>query len=107
MDDLQAKTSPLYKVDQGDGMTKVNIHEAKTNFSRLVERALAGEEIVIARGGKPLLKLVPLEGAGAARPIGLHRRTVLDDFERRSLEPLTDADLAAWERPELAGDGLE
>ena len=87
-------------------MAKVNIHEAKTNFSRLVERALAGEEIVIARGGKPLLKLVLLEGAGAARPIGLHRRAVGDDFERRSLEPLTGEDLEAWERPELGGDGI-
>jgi prevent-host-death family protein len=38
----------------------VNMHEAKTSLSRLVERALAGEEIVIARNGKPLVKLVPV-----------------------------------------------
>jgi prevent-host-death family protein len=38
----------------------VNIHHAKTHFSRLVERAAAGEEIIIARGGKPVAKLVPL-----------------------------------------------
>ena len=87
-------------------MAKVNIHVAKTNFSLIVVRALAGEEFFIARGGKPLLKLVPLEGAGAARPIGLHRRAVSDDFERRSLEPLTGEDLEAWERLELGGDGL-
>lgn len=40
-------------------MTIVNIHEAKTNFSKIVNKALQGEEIVIARGGKPLIKLTP------------------------------------------------
>ena len=39
----------------------VNMHEAKTSLSRLVERALAGEEVVIARKGEPLVKLVPIE----------------------------------------------
>ena len=85
-------------------MTKVNIHEAKTNFSKLVERALEGEEIVIARSGKPLLKLVPLEGPGALRPVGLHRQTVGDDFETRSLAPLLEDELAVWERPDLLSD---
>ncbi len=85
-------------------MTKVNIHEAKTNFSKLIERALAGEEIVIAKSGKPLLKLVPLEGPGALRPMGLHRQTVGNDFEKRSLEPLPNDELTAWERPDLLSD---
>lgn len=39
----------------------VNIHEAKTHFSRLVQRAAAGEEIVIAKAGVPVAKLVPYE----------------------------------------------
>jgi len=39
----------------------VNMHQAKTSLSRLVERALAGDEIVIARNGEPLVKLVPVE----------------------------------------------
>lgn len=39
----------------------VNIHEAKTHFSRLVQRAAAGEEIVIAKAGVPLAKLVPYD----------------------------------------------
>ncbi len=43
-------------------MQPVNIHEAKTNLSRLVERAEQGEEIVIARAGKPVAKLVPFDG---------------------------------------------
>jgi prevent-host-death family protein len=38
----------------------VNMHQAKTSLSRLVERALAGEEVVIARNGEPLMKLVPV-----------------------------------------------
>jgi prevent-host-death family protein len=41
-------------------MTTVNIHAAKTHLSRLVERASGGEEIIIARAGKPLARLVPL-----------------------------------------------
>ncbi len=40
---------------------QVNIHEAKTHLSRLVERAAAGEEIVIAKAGEPRARLVPLE----------------------------------------------
>ena len=38
----------------------VNMHEAKTHFSKLVERALAGEDIVVARAGKPCVRLVPV-----------------------------------------------
>jgi prevent-host-death family protein len=41
-------------------MQTVNVHAAKTHFSRLVDRAAAGEEIIIAKGGKPIAKLVPL-----------------------------------------------
>jgi len=40
-------------------MQLVNIHEAKTTFSRLINQALNGEEIIIARGGKPLIRLTP------------------------------------------------
>jgi prevent-host-death family protein len=47
--------------------TQVNMHEAKTHLSRLVERAAAGEEIVIARAGKPVAKLVPVT-SGEPRP---------------------------------------
>lgn len=51
-------------------MSTVNIHDAKTHFSRLVDRAAAGEEIVIARSGKPVARLVPLEGAPRRRQLG-------------------------------------
>lgn len=48
-------------------MKPINIHEAKTHLSRLIERVEAGEEFVIARAGKPAARLVPLERVG--RPI--------------------------------------
>lgn len=41
-------------------MTKANVHEAKTNLSKLIEQALNGEEVVIAKAGKPLVRLVPV-----------------------------------------------
>lgn len=42
---------------------QVNMHQAKTHLSRLVERAAAGEEVVIAKAGKPVAKLVPVNGS--------------------------------------------
>jgi prevent-host-death family protein len=42
-------------------MTTVNMHEAKTHLSRLVEQAARGETVVIAKAGKPLVKLVPVD----------------------------------------------
>ena len=49
-------------------MPTVNIHEAKTHLSRLVERAARGETIVIAKAGRPMVKLVPLGSAKATKP---------------------------------------
>jgi prevent-host-death family protein len=49
----------------------VNMHEAKTQLSRLVERAEAGEEVLIARNGKVAAKLVSLEHSSGRRPLGL------------------------------------
>ncbi len=48
-------------------MSVVNVHEAKTHLSRLIERALAGEPQIIGKAGKPLVKLVRLEAPDAAR----------------------------------------
>jgi prevent-host-death family protein len=42
-------------------MTEVGVHEAKTHFSKLLERAVAGEDIVITRSGEPLVRLVPVQ----------------------------------------------
>lgn len=52
-------------------MKQMNIHQAKTELSKLVERAEAGEQIVIARAGKPAAKLVPLSTARGRRRLGL------------------------------------
>ena len=49
---------------------QVNIHEAKTHLSRLVERAAAGEEIVIAKAGKPVARLTPLPAVPQRRKFG-------------------------------------
>lgn len=65
---------------------QVNMHEAKTHFSRLVDRALAGEEVIIARNGKPVLTLAPLAPAELPRVAGLSagRGRIAPDFD----EPL-------------------
>ncbi len=53
------------------GPTMVNIHEAKTHFSKLVARAAAGEEIVITKAGEPMCKLVPLSKLSEPRKPGI------------------------------------
>ena len=52
-------------------MKIVNMHEAKTHLSRLVEEALSGTEIVIAKAGKALVRLVPVTDRAEPRPLGL------------------------------------
>ncbi|MGH9086589.1 MAG: type II toxin-antitoxin system Phd/YefM family antitoxin [Acidimicrobiales bacterium] len=54
----------------------VNIHEAKTHLSRLLEQAAAGEEVVIARAGRPIARLVPYEARGRPRTAGRMRGTI-------------------------------
>jgi len=64
--------------------TTVNVHEAKTHLSRLLNRVAAGEEIVIAKGGKPFAVLVPLGGlaAQARKPGSAKGRIVVrEDFD--------------------------
>jgi len=64
----------------------VNIHEAKTHLSRLVERAANGETVIIAKAGKPVAKIVPLEQpkADVSRRLGgLEGQLIIpDDFDR-------------------------
>jgi len=73
-------------------MESFNVHEAKTRFSELLDRALRGEEVVIARAGRPLVRLVPVDELALRKP-GLARGSVGEAF----FEPLPEADLAAWE----------
>ncbi len=64
-------------------MAKVNIHEAKTQLSSLLQRVAAGEEITIANRGVPVARLVPLEQASTRRQLGIERERVriADDFD--------------------------
>ena len=75
-------------------MVEVNVHEAKTQLSKLIRRVAAGESIVIARAGKPVAKLVPIEPA-PKRVFGLDRDlfVVPDDFD----DPLPGDVLAEFE----------
>lgn len=50
--------------------TTVNIHEAKTHLSRLVDQAAKGREFVIAKAGKPMVRVVPIQAPGALRELG-------------------------------------
>ncbi len=54
-------------------MLTINIHEAKTHLSRFIEKAAAGEEIIIAKAGKPIAKLVPLDSLPASRNLGIFK----------------------------------
>jgi prevent-host-death family protein len=57
-------------------MTISNIHEAKSNLSRLLEKAVAGEEVIIAKAGKPVARLVPYERGGPPRKPGIWKGKV-------------------------------
>ena len=76
-------------------METVNVHDAKTHFSRLLDRAQEGEEFVIAKAGKPVARLGPLVRPGKKRRLGLldGKFKVPDDFN----EPLPDKVIAAFE----------
>ena len=70
----------------GEPMLTVNIHQAKTHLSRLVERAANGEPFIIAKAGRPLVKVVALEApaAGQVRRLGFMAGEIAvpDDFDR-------------------------
>lgn len=75
--------------------TQVNIHEAKTRLSQLIEQAEAGGEVIIARAGLPVAKLVPLRAERQRRVLGplAGKGVVPDDFNA----PLPEAMLDAFE----------
>ena len=75
-------------------MATVNVHEAKTQLSRLLAQVEAGEEVVIARNGKPVARLVPCEQQGKRRFGSLKGRIKLDES---FFDPLPEEELAAWE----------
>lgn len=52
-------------------MQTINIHEAKMQLSRYIDQAVIGNEVIITRAGRPVARLVPLEGVNKARQLGL------------------------------------
>lgn len=73
--------------------TMINVQEAKTHLSRLLDQAHAGQEIILSKGGKPYARLVPLERQPARRQPGRLAGRVEASF----FDPLPDDELDAWE----------
>jgi len=71
----------------------VNLYDAKTQLSRLIDRAAAGEDILIGRAGKPIVRLVPVEDASPRQP-GLLKGLAVPDA---LFAPLPDDEQALWE----------
>ncbi len=74
-------------------MRTVNIHEAKTHLSKLVDRAVKGEAFVIAKAGRPLVKVVALEASEAPKPrVGFMKGgiDVPDDFDELGRQEIAD-----------------
>ncbi len=78
----------------GYDMAVVNVHQAKTQLSRLLAQVEAGEEVVIARRGEPVARLVACKPRKKRRPDRLKGKIVIpDDF----FDPLPEEELKAWE----------
>jgi prevent-host-death family protein len=78
-------------------MEMINVHQAKTHFASLMQRALNGEEIIVAKHGKPLIRLVPVNTSKRqARQFGRHPQTLEPDAQQRALSPLTEDELGDW-----------
>ena len=76
-------------------MSLATIHEAKTNLSRLIEKAERGEDVVIARGKQPVVRLVPIAKQSGKRPIGLFKGKY--KISPEFFDPLPQDELDAWE----------
>ena len=75
-------------------MTVVNVHQAKTRLSRLLAQVEAGEEVVIARRGEPVARLVRYKPRGKRRFGAMEGQIVIDDS---FFDPLPEEELKAWE----------
>ncbi len=76
-------------------MKKFTIHEAKTNLSRLIEKACRGEEIIIARGPEPVVRLIPIHHRQGRRKLGILKGKLV--VGKEFFEPLPQDELARWE----------
>jgi prevent-host-death family protein len=73
----------------------VNMHEAKTSLSKLVERALAGEQVIIARNGEPLVQLVPVPKERNPRVPGRGKDKIW--ISPDCFDEMSEEELALWE----------
>ena len=82
---------------------EVNIHQAKTHLSRLLQRVAGGEEITIARSGVPVARLIAVQTKHRTRPMGMDRDTLViaDDFDA----PLPPEIMAAFLGESMPGKG--
>ena len=71
----------------------VNVHDAKSQLSKLIAAAESGNDVVIARNGKPAVRLVPVQSSGFQFGTLAHLVTAVPDFD----EPMGDDELALWE----------
>jgi prevent-host-death family protein len=78
-------------------MATVKIHEAKTQLSKLIARAEAGEEIIIARDDKPVVKLTPVEGGKRRPQFGALKGKIPHIPDEFFFDPLPEEELRAWE----------
>jgi prevent-host-death family protein len=78
-------------------MTTVNIHEAKTHFASLLQRALNGEEIVVAKHGHPLVRLVPVNPlAMESRRFGRRNRPLTEEAKANAMAEMDEELLGDW-----------
>ena len=75
-------------------MVKVNVHEAKTNLSRLLAQVESGEDVIIARSGTPVARLVRVQKRGKRQPDLFQGKIVIPDS---FFDPLPEEELKAWE----------
>lgn len=75
-------------------MARVTVHQAKTTLSKLIQKALAGEEVIIARGEIPVVRLIPVEAAAPARVFGALKGQL--SVPASFFEPLPADELRAW-----------
>jgi antitoxin (DNA-binding transcriptional repressor) of toxin-antitoxin stability system len=76
-------------------MKIVKVHQAKTTLSRLIEQALAGEEVVIARGDTPVVRLVPVDVQPLGRVFGALKGKL--QVTEAFFKPLPPDELAGWD----------
>ncbi len=78
-------------------MAAFTIHQAKTNLSKLIARAEAGEEVVITRGDTPVARITPIETKTMKRRFGMLKRKIPNLPDEFFFDPLPEDELRLWE----------